>query len=196
MSKISISNVYYDMATKAYQHLFKFSCGYDHPRDVIFSPASSFSDVNMYGIFNTGADFSKNITSTVGSYLIWRSQDTNKVLDIEDCDILDDEDQYEPRQIDTKVYLAMFDTDEKKLLAQKMLCEASLYWVIDNWYPLEKAYIFLNSVDDLAIDTLNESLDRYLEDEDIDEDDIFADLSEISEEELKQIMDILKSSKE
>lgn len=153
------------MATKAYQHLFRFNCGYDHPRTVLYTPATSTSSVNLYGTFKKDAILS-DVPTAVGCYVVWRSGDTNKQLDIENC-ILYEKDE-EPNLINKKEYIDSFDSSEKKLLAQKMLQECNLYWARDDWYTQTKAYMMMDSEERTAINSLEMAVENMFN---ADEDD-------------------------
>lgn len=213
MGQIKLSNVYLDMVDKAYPHFNGFKCGYDHERMPLFSPATSKCSVNLYGIFGSDIDLSGAIPKTLGTYLIWKSKNTFEQTNIEDCTI-----QYTgPRLgnlIDISEYMEGMDTPEKKLLATKMMDEASLYWAVDDWYPMEMAFAKFQEEENRAMDFLESLQDgdddddeeeytlldydyEDLEDEDfsdtLEEDQAkhgvtTLDLSDVSDEEYNRIM--------
>jgi len=203
---IKISNVYLDMIEKAYPYLLGFDCGYDHKRHALFSPATATCSVNLYGIFSKDTDLSKTVNNTLGVYCLWRSKDTNKITNIEDCRALPDTpEQQGPPLINIEDYMFSMDTYEKKMLATKMMSRASLYWMLDDWYPEEEAYLRMEALEDEVIEKMESLLnteedmyddeddDDYLYDgEDEDEDDgNLLELSDISNEEYGRILTLL-----
>lgn len=186
------------MVEKAYPHLLGFNCGYDHERQALFTPATSTCEINLYGIFKKDANIGINLEGSAGAYLMWKSKDACQPLKIEDCaPISDNVNPVVHSLININDYMLTFDTTEKKLLATKMLSEVSRYWVEDNWYKEQEAYIKTKALDNVAIDMLETDIEEldYTEEDDSfdDESDTYLDMSDISEEDLSRVMEILKT---